>query len=465
MSSRSWSRLAALAVTGALAPALAGAQPLGTFRWQLQPYCNLVTLHVTRIAGEFTLDGFDDQCGGPVRAAVVGMAFLNPDGTVGIGLTTVLAPGGTPVHVDARIDLGSLGGPWQDNAGRSGTFVFTRGPGMGGAPRPIAPNGLAPGSITSVQIAPGAVGVAQLAPGLVGAAQIDPTQVQARVRGSCPVGQYVRGIRPDGSVVCELRLAANASTTVDDLANDVGRDTSIAIGADGLPVISQRVGGAGALRVTHCGNAACSTANVSTTVDDPENDVGNYTSIAIGADGLPVIGHFDDNAGALRVTHCGNAACTANNVSTIVDDLANAVGVNPSIAIGTDGLPIISHQDATAGTLRVTHCGNAACTTGNVSTSVDDPANAVGQFTSVAIGADGLPIISHLDGTANALRVSRCIDVACTAAVSANVDDPAAAVGAYTSIAIGADDLPIISHFDVTHGALRVTKCATRTCQ
>jgi hypothetical protein len=250
MSSRSWSGLAALAVTGALAPALAGAQPLGTFRWQLQPYCNVVTLHVTRIADEFTLDGFDDQCGGPLRAAVVGIAFLNPDGTVGIGLTTVLAPGGTPVHIDAQIDLGSLGGPWQDSAGSSGTFVFTPGPGAGGAPRPIAPNGLAPGSITNVQIAPGAVVGAHLAPGVVGVAQIDPSQVQARVSGSCAVGQYLRGVRPDGTAVCELLLAATLSTTVDDRDTEVGRYTSIAIGTDGLPIVSHWDGTIGALRVT-----------------------------------------------------------------------------------------------------------------------------------------------------------------------------------------------------------------------
>jgi hypothetical protein len=41
------------------------AQPIGTFRWQMQPYCNVVALNVTQIGGVYTLDGFDDQCGGP----------------------------------------------------------------------------------------------------------------------------------------------------------------------------------------------------------------------------------------------------------------------------------------------------------------------------------------------------------------------------------------------------------------
>jgi hypothetical protein len=216
-------------------------------------------------------------------------------------------------------------------------------------------------------------------------------------------------------VVCEPFLAPPVSTTVE--ANSAGSHTSIAIGSDGLPVISHQEGGTtgGALRVTHCGNVACTAGNVSTTVDDPANTVGFFTSIAIGSDGLPIISHQDGTAAGLRVTHCGNAACTAGNVSTTVDDPANTVGAFTSIAIGSDGLPIISHQEGgtTGGALRVTHCGNVACTAGNVSTTVDDPANGVGQFTSIAIGSDGLPIISHQDVTAGGLRVTKCATRSC----------------------------------------------------
>jgi hypothetical protein len=41
------------------------AQSLGTFRWQLQPYCNVVSVTVTQNGELFTLDGYDDQCGDP----------------------------------------------------------------------------------------------------------------------------------------------------------------------------------------------------------------------------------------------------------------------------------------------------------------------------------------------------------------------------------------------------------------
>ena len=101
------------------------AQPLGTFSWQLAPYCNVVTVSVTQNGGLYTLDGYDNQCGGPVRASVVGVAVPNPNGSITLGFTIVTPPGGAPVHVQTAIDLGSLGGAWSDNQGNTGSFVFT----------------------------------------------------------------------------------------------------------------------------------------------------------------------------------------------------------------------------------------------------------------------------------------------------------------------------------------------------
>ena len=101
-----------------------------------------------------------------------------------------------------------------------------------------------------------------------------------------------------------------------------------------------------------------------------------YTSIAIGTDGRPVISYYDETAGALKVAKCANAACTGVPTSiTTVDDPANNVGANTSsIAIGNDGLPVISyHVDSADGALKVAKCANAACTDVPTITPVDDP--------------------------------------------------------------------------------------------
>lgn len=128
--------IALVACLTAIAAAESAAQPLGTFRWQLLPYCNVVVASITAQGQIFSLAGFDDQCGAGQRASASGTAFQNPDGTIGIGLNIVVAPGGGHVHVDARISLASLGGPWSDSAGNSGSFVFTPAGNLGGPPRP-----------------------------------------------------------------------------------------------------------------------------------------------------------------------------------------------------------------------------------------------------------------------------------------------------------------------------------------
>ncbi len=221
--------------------------------------------------------------------------------------------------------------------------------------------GLADGGVTAAKLAAGAVTTAKIAAGAVGLAQIDQAQVQARIAGTCPIGQYFRGIAANGTVLCEPVPGVPTITTVDDPDNSVGAYNSIAVGADGLPVISYWDLTAGALKVAKCGNAACSAGNTITTVDDPDNHVGMYTSIAVGADGLSVIGYYDVDGEAMKVARCGNAACSAGNTITTVDDPANNVGRYLSIAIGADGLPVFSYYDLTAKALKVLKCGTRSC--------------------------------------------------------------------------------------------------------
>lgn len=145
---------------------------IGTFRWQLQPHCNVVTVTITQTGAIYHVDGTDDQCGGSRVSSVVGLAFPNPNGTIGFGFTTVTVPGGVALHTDATITLGTLSGNWQDSAGQSGTFALTPGAGTGGAPRPTPPGGIGAGVITAAQIADGSVTTAKLADGAVTAAKI-----------------------------------------------------------------------------------------------------------------------------------------------------------------------------------------------------------------------------------------------------------------------------------------------------
>lgn len=168
------------------------AQVLGPFSWQMQPYCDVVTLTLRTAPAGFMIDGTDDQCGAVHGGGIVGVASFGTNGQVALNFTIVLAPSSRPVHVSAIVNPGNGQGSWTDSAGNSGTFAFfANTPGL--PARPLPASGLPAASVTA----------AQIAPGTIGAGQVDPQQVQRRVSGHCAVGTVMWGIAADGTVSCD----------------------------------------------------------------------------------------------------------------------------------------------------------------------------------------------------------------------------------------------------------------------
>ena len=128
-----------IALAFAASATAASAQVFGTFTWQMQPYCNRVTLTLTSVTGNFTLDGSDDQCGAVKKASANGIGVFNPDGTVGLNFTIVTSTG-QAVAIAASVSPSNGQGPWTDSLGNSGTFAFLANtPGL--PARPVAAGG------------------------------------------------------------------------------------------------------------------------------------------------------------------------------------------------------------------------------------------------------------------------------------------------------------------------------------
>jgi hypothetical protein len=258
--------------------------------------------------------------------------------------------------------------------------------------------------------------------------------------------------------------STHGAVTVPDSATIEGFYGSITIGTDGLPIISYTGGGVGYydLSVVHCTAVDCSTHGAVTVLDNA-TFAGFYTSITIGTDGLPIISYRGGGGGNLTVVHCTAVDCSTYG-AFVLDNSTNA-GQYTSITIGTDGLPIISYQGIN-GTqnLGVVHCTAVDCSTHGAATVLDNATNA-GQYTSITIGTDGLPIISYAgfsSGHSN-LSVVHCTAVDCSTHGAVTVLDNATNAGQYTSITIGTDGLPIISYEDI-NGDLSVMHCANVLC-
>ena len=257
--------------------------------------------------------------------------------------------------------------------------------------------------------------------------------------------------------------SGNTVTNVDSVT-DVGYYSSVAIGADDLPVISYYDQGNFDLKVLKCGNAACTSGNTKTTVDST-GDVGQYTSITVPSDGFPVISYYDTTNGDLKVVKCSVASCATGSTLTTVDSTGN-VGQYTSIAIyPTTGYPVISYYDVTNTNPKFVKCGNASCSSGNNIINLDNGVFGTndGQYTSIAIGNDGLPVVTFYDASNTRLGFSKLTNAALTSSNGTSVQS-GGSNGTHTSVAVPTSGHPIASYYDATNGNLKVVKCGNPSC-
>jgi hypothetical protein len=134
-------RIAVLVVVTFAFPVANAFAQLGTFRWQVQPFGSVLHLTVTQQGSVYLLNGFEAQCGGNPSLPAWGVAVLQENSTVLIGLTTIMAEG-YGLHTRATISMSTFSGTWIDNANQSGTFRFNPGQTCPGGPRitPLHPD-------------------------------------------------------------------------------------------------------------------------------------------------------------------------------------------------------------------------------------------------------------------------------------------------------------------------------------
>ena len=204
----------------------------------------------------------------------------------------------------------------------------------------------------------------------------------------------------------------------------------------------------------------------SPTADDPEVSIADNPgsaadpSASVDTVEVPIGGSTATPASPSPTLNPGTQARRFEPTVTVLDQ-EGTVGPYTSLAIGADRLGLVSYHDFTEGDLKVAHCENPECT--EATTSRLDTEGFTGLWTSIAIGSDGLGIISYFDLTNGDLRAAHCEDLQCSEATTSIVDSEGR-VGDYTSVAIGGDGLPLISYHDSTNHALKVAHCEEVDC-
>jgi len=263
-------------------------------------------------------------------------------------------------------------------------------------------------------------------------------------------------------LVVGLTSAGNSNIPINLFGENFGESSSIAIGTDGRPVITHFGATSGDLLVSHCNAPDCSTGAITTTLDTGGEGgvVGQESAITIGSDGFPIISYMDSNATTLKSYHCADLYCSITGTTTVLNSPGGSGPFGTSIVIGTDGLPIISY--GTMSSLETIHCTAVDCSGGGTVRPLDS--GFIVSVTSIAIGTDGFPIISYQDFTNENLKAYHCTAIDCSTGAPETLDT--GGTGYSTSVAIGADGLPIISYTNTVPpaGNLRGYHCGTVSC-
>jgi hypothetical protein len=258
--------------------------------------------------------------------------------------------------------------------------------------------------------------------------------------------------------------ASGVETTV----ADAGLVSALTIGSDGLPLV---VGSSasGLVRVIHCGDPACASGN---TVEDLAlpNALASEPAVAIGPGGLPVIAFryqvplpFPQVENGVRVHLCADLTCSTGTTSAPVllntDSTMTQFCCGLSLAIGVDGHPIVASHRMFWG-LWVAHCDDGACGS-STSGAKNDDQYLPGVDVNLMIGALGTPLLSHLGANDSSVRVTACGDVACT---GPSQPTRTIAIGAaHRASVLGSEGMPVVA--SAVAGGGQMIACGTRDCQ
>jgi hypothetical protein len=266
----------------------------------------------------------------------------------------------------------------------------------------------------------------------------------------------------------DLACSSPVSRTVDSFGGNnfvlLTSANAILVPADGRPVVVYRrlEAPSSTLFLAKCNDSECTSSVRSVVVDNSPPIYGAASIVATPSGGLLVAGGL----GAIVTAACTDASCTSlGSLASI--PIAGAGTIIPiAVTSAPDGRPVTAFSDG-AGAVRVFKCENSQCVAGQVNTVV---AGGGGASVAIAIGSDGLPLLSvRAAGSAGSpLTVMHCADPACQA-IHVDTLIAGGTLDAPNPIVVPSNARPVVAAGGSAPGlgatVFQFYSCATPTCR
>jgi hypothetical protein len=281
-----------------------------------------------------------------------------------------------------------------------------------------------------------------------------------------PMAPTPTGARPAAEVAVTALATVLGKTTVDD-EGEVGEHTSLVSSSDGtqrIAYVADR-GTGDHLEYASCSANCTSAGNWQRGVIDPSYGTGFSASLKVKS-GVRHVVYFDAEVGQLKYARCSDGCLLEGNWKKggIVKNEAQTAGQYPSLAIGGSGRLYVSYVDGPNWALKYGTCLSGCTSAANWQHATVDGGGlgnaSLYRHSSIAIGADGRRHISYRSG--GKLKYATCL-AECTNAANWQklTVDQAAGTGGFSSLTIDGNGARHISYYDSTYKNLKYARCAS----
>eukprot|EP01104_Vermistella_antarctica_P010530 TRINITY_DN2819_c0_g1_i2.p1 TRINITY_DN2819_c0_g1~~TRINITY_DN2819_c0_g1_i2.p1 ORF type:complete len:276 (-),score=55.60 TRINITY_DN2819_c0_g1_i2:967-1794(-) len=185
----------------------------------------------------------------------------------------------------------------------------------------------------------------------------------------------------------------------------------------------------------------------------PSYVTGKYASIALDATGHPIVSYYSSSnntagTGSLWFVRCVDTNCFAKVTPRLIDDSSIDVGRYTNLKLGHDGLPVMMYTDESNGYMKTCHCFTSDCDANGLTISVVDRSigyGAYGEFPHLTISpySPYAPVMSYFNQTSptqGSLMLAQCLTPTCSESVVQVISTGVCGYGRDSSLAFAVDN-------------------------